>query len=52
MTLICQVIFSKNNIKLKNFTSYSNIRTSDINCYGMSNTINDISLAIGRKGSK
>lgn len=49
MTLICQVLFSKNNIKLKNFTSYGNIRTSDINCYGMSNTIKDIYLAIGKE---
>lgn len=51
MTLICQVIFTKNNINLKNFTSYGNIRTSNISCYGMSNTINDISLAIGREVS-
>ena len=51
MTLICQVIFSKNNIKLKNFTSYGNIRTLDINCYGMSNSINNISLAMGREVS-
>ena len=51
MTLICQVIFSKNNIKLKNFTSCGNIRTLDINCYGMSNSINNISLAIGREVS-